>query len=106
MDGLSINLYDESSRSRIEALQWTLGKRLLELDLIVIIEWGTWGQSERDALRLGARALGATAELHYLAVPPDVLFAAFSAEGRRNRRSNVRPCSGGRRHSKRRHKRR
>jgi predicted kinase len=81
MDALSIDLYDETSRGRIEALQWTLGKRLLELGLIVIIEWGTWGRSERDALRLGARALGAAVELHYLAVPPDVLFDRIQRRG-------------------------
>jgi hypothetical protein len=38
MGALSIDLYDETSRSRIEALQWTLGKQLLGLGLIVIIE--------------------------------------------------------------------
>jgi predicted kinase len=38
---------------------------LLTLGLIVIIEWGTWGRSERDSLRVAARALGAAVELHY-----------------------------------------
>ena len=64
MDVLSINLYDEESRARIEALQWKLGQKLLKLGLVVIIEWGTWGKSERDALREGARQLGAAVELH------------------------------------------
>lgn len=41
--------------------------------LVVIVEWGTWGRSERDALRLGARALGAAVELHYRDAPLDVL---------------------------------
>ena len=74
MDALDINLWDERSRAKIEALQWTLAQQLLKLGLRVIIEWGTWGRSERDALRLGARALGAAVELHYLEVPADVLF--------------------------------
>jgi predicted kinase len=74
MDALDINLWDERSRAKIEALQWTLAQQLLKLGLRVIIEWGTWGRSERDALRLGARALGAAVELHYLEVPVDVLF--------------------------------
>jgi predicted kinase len=47
----------------------------------VIIEWGTWGRSERDTLRLGARALGAAVELHYLSVPPDVLFERIQRRG-------------------------
>jgi len=55
-------------------VQWKFGKKLLGLDLTVIIEWGTWGRSERDTLRLGARALGAAVELHYLAASADVLF--------------------------------
>ena len=81
MDALSIDIYDESSRSRIEALQWVLGKQLLVLGLIVIIEWGTWGRSERDTLRVEARAVGAAVELHYLAVPPDVLFDRIQRRG-------------------------
>ena len=74
MDALDINLWDERSRAKIEALQWTLAQQLLKLGLRVIIEWGTWGRSERDALRVGARALGAAVELHYLEVPAGVLF--------------------------------
>ena len=46
-------------RAKVEALQWTFGQELLKRGLVVILEWGTWGRSERDALRLGARALGA-----------------------------------------------
>src|SRR5262245_58507741 len=68
-------------RGKIEALQWKLGQRLLVLGLTVIIEWGTWGRSERDALRLGARALGAAVELHYLSAPADVLFERIRARG-------------------------
>jgi predicted kinase len=74
MDALSINLYDEEKRASIEALQWKLAQDLLALGLIVIIAWGTWGRSERDTLRLGARKIGAAVELHYLSAPEDVLF--------------------------------
>jgi len=74
MDALSINLWDEEKRAKIEALQWKFTQELLTLGLTVIIEWGTWGRSERDALRLGARALGAAVELHYLSASEDVLF--------------------------------
>ena len=81
MDALAINLYDEESRARIEALQWQLGQRLLKLGLVVIIEWGTWGKSERDALREGARELDAAVELHYLSAPPKVLFERIQRRG-------------------------
>ena len=38
MNALSLNLYDEEGRAKIEALQWKLGQKLLALGL-VIIEW-------------------------------------------------------------------
>ena len=74
MDALSLNIYDEAVREKIEALQWKFAQDLLAHGLKVIIEWGTWSRSERDTLRLGARALGAAVELHYLSAPVDVLF--------------------------------
>ncbi len=74
MDALSLSLWDEERRGKIEALQWKFAQELLGLGLTVIIEWGTWGRSERDTLRLGARALGAAVELHYVSAPADVLF--------------------------------
>jgi predicted kinase len=81
MDALSLDLYDEASRAKIEALQWKLGQELLTRGLTVIIEWGTWGRSERDILRVGARALGAAVELHYLSAPVDVLFERIQRRG-------------------------
>src|SRR5262245_47911881 len=68
MHALGINLWDESTRTKIEALQWSFARQLLSAGLTVIIEWGTWAKSERDALREQAKSLGATVELHYLAV--------------------------------------
>jgi predicted kinase len=59
-------------------------QEILALDLTVIIDWGTWGTSERDALRLGARALGAAVELHYLSAPADVLFSRIRRRGVEN----------------------
>src|SRR5258708_29651293 len=84
MEALSLDLYDEERRARIEALQWKFGQELLALGLTVIIEWGTWGRSERDTLRLRARALGTAVELHYLSAPPDVLFDRIQRRGMEN----------------------
>jgi predicted kinase len=84
MDALSIDLYDEETRGKIEALQWKFSQQLLKLGLTVIIEWGTWGRSERDSLRLGARALGAAVELHYLSAPAGVLFERLQHRAREN----------------------
>jgi predicted kinase len=74
MGAAGINLWDQGARAQIEACQWQLAPSLLSHGSTVIIEWGTWGRSERDTLRLGARALDASVELHYLNVPVEVLF--------------------------------
>jgi predicted kinase len=81
MDALSLDLYDEGGREKVEALQWRLAQELLAHGLTVIIEWGTWGRSERDTLRLGARARGAAVELHYLSAPVDVLMDRIQRRG-------------------------
>lgn len=85
METLLISLWDEDLRSRIEALQWDLTKDLLRLGQTVIIEWGTWGRAERDALRDEARALGASVELHYLAESLDVLWDRIQSRGAESR---------------------
>ena len=74
MAALDIDLYDSVARERVESLQWKFAQDLLRLGQTVIIEWGTWGKSERDALRIGARALGAVVELHFLDARINVLF--------------------------------
>jgi predicted kinase len=84
MYALSLDLYDEGRREKVEALQWKFGQELLALGLNILIEWGTWGRAERDALRLGARSLGATVELHYLFAPVDVLYERIRRRGAEN----------------------
>jgi predicted kinase len=74
LEALDLNLHHAEMRDKIEALQWKLAQDLLAKANCVIIEWGTWARSERDTLRLGARALGAAVELHYLDAPEDILF--------------------------------
>jgi predicted kinase len=73
MDALSLDLWDEARRQKIENLQWEFAQQLLAHRQTVIIEWGTWARSERDALRLRARELGAAVELHYISASVDVL---------------------------------
>jgi predicted kinase len=75
MTALSINLHAEEQRTKIEALQWELTKRLLSLRQSVVIEWGAWGKWERDAFRTEARTLGARVELYYLSAPLEELYA-------------------------------
>jgi predicted kinase len=82
LEALALDLYDEDRRARVEALQWDLARALLRQGLTVVIEWGTWARTERDALRLGARALGAAVELHYVTAPASVLFERVRRRGR------------------------
>ena len=84
MDSLGIDLWDNTKRDAIEKLQWQQAQHLLRLGGTAIIEWGTWGRSERDALREGARALGAIAELIFLDLSPETLYQRISARGREN----------------------
>lgn len=84
MAALSIDVYDEESRAKIEALQWQLAQDLLTLGLTVIIEWGTWARRERDTLRIKARALGAGVELRYLTAPLEVLFERLQHRAQEN----------------------
>ncbi|OEO28573.1 hypothetical protein VW23_003795 [Devosia insulae DS-56] len=82
MDALGINLWDEAKRAGIEQLQWRQAQSLLALGGTAIIEWGTWARSERDALRDGARALGAAVELVHMDAPIDELLERVSKRGR------------------------
>jgi predicted kinase len=95
IQALSLNFYDEQRRARIEAMQWELAQMLLKRGLIAIIEWGTWGRSERDALRLGARKLGAAVELRYLPVSEDVLLERVHAAALKNRPLPRKTCRAG-----------
>jgi predicted kinase len=81
MTALGANLWDSNLRERVELLQWSVAEDLLRIGATVIVEWGTWGRHERDALRVRARELGAAVELRYLDVPPDELWARIQARG-------------------------
>jgi predicted kinase len=81
LSDLGLDVHDEVRRGKIEALQWKVGQTLLTRGVSVIIEWGTWGRAERDTLRLGARAVGAGVELHYLTAPIDVLYKRVRQRG-------------------------
>jgi predicted kinase len=81
MQQLAIDLWDEGRRAKIEAFQWELGQQLLALGQTIIIEWGTWGRTERDALRIAARSLGAVVELRYVSAPVQILFERIQRRG-------------------------
>jgi predicted kinase len=81
---LGLDMWDTVRRDAIEHLQWHQAQDLLRLGGTAIIEWGTWAREERDALRLGARSLGAAVELHFLDGPVDVLHKRMTNRGREN----------------------
>jgi predicted kinase len=70
---LGIDPFDEDLRVRLEGQLWVLAQRLLVLGTSVILEWGFWARSERDAIREVARSLGAIVELRFLDAPFDEL---------------------------------
>ncbi len=90
MMSAGIDLWDAAARASIEALQFELALDLLRRGRTVIIEWGVWTRSERDQLRDGARAHGATVELCYVDAPLDELWRRIvdrDLEGRWSDRS-------------------
>jgi predicted kinase len=69
MAQLGFDLHDEQARDRVEAPFWRLAQELLALGQSVVLESGFWLRTDRDEKRLGAWALGASVELHFLDVP-------------------------------------
>jgi predicted kinase len=48
----------------------------------VVVEWGSWSRTERDELRIAARAVGAAVHLVFLDAPVDELWRRISERGR------------------------
>lgn len=85
-----IDLWDETARARIEALQLTLTLDQLRAGNNVVVEWGTWAREERDALRDAAKAIRAAVELRYVSADADELWQRIvnrDLEGRWGSRS-------------------
>ena len=71
--------WDELTREKVEHELWRLAQEILRLGLSVVLDFGLWALTERDAMRVAARALGVGVELHYLDVPPDELWRRIEA---------------------------
>lgn len=74
MMAAGVDLWDDATRSRVEAFQLELTLDLLHRGRNVIIEWGVWTRAERDTLRDTARSAGAAVELRYTTAPVDELW--------------------------------
>lgn len=66
---LGIDFRDEAKRERLERCFIELTWELLAYGQDVILEFGFWGRSERDALRTKARSEKVGVELYFLDVP-------------------------------------
>ncbi len=77
-------LHDER-HSRVEALQWDLGKKLLQKGVSVILDYGFWAKEERDEKYREALALGARFQIRYTHAPLEELCRRLEARGREGR---------------------
>jgi predicted kinase len=68
----------EPKRDAVEAVQWSIALRALELGLDVVIDWGLWSREEREKCRREAAAVGACTEIRFLDVPRDELWRRLS----------------------------
>jgi predicted kinase len=60
-------------RDQIEQLQWKTAKQMLQNSISAIIEWGTWGRTEREKLRDEAKNVGAAVKFYYLDISREIL---------------------------------
>lgn len=82
MEKLGLSLWDIEVRARVVHLQQDVAQTLLKAGQSVVVEWGTWFRTERDALRQTGRRLGVSVELHVLDAPDEELWRRIAARGR------------------------
>jgi predicted kinase len=70
---LGLDPFDDAKRAAVEAEQWRLAARALQLGVDVVLDFGVWSRSERDSFRQRARTAGARTVLHFLDVPREEL---------------------------------
>src|ERR1051325_5852880 len=65
----------DSRHAAVESIMWDVAARVLVLGVDVILDFGCWARSERDAFHARANALGADFRMYFADVPEEVLFA-------------------------------
>jgi GNAT superfamily N-acetyltransferase len=64
----------QAKRAAVEAIQWDIAARALELGLNVVLDFGFWSRRERDDFRARAAQMGAQTEIRFFDVPrPELL---------------------------------
>jgi len=71
--------YFDQVRDRLQARLDRLWRQLVEHQVSVILEDGSWKRAERDEIRRFASARQARVELHYFDIPLDVLRSRLDA---------------------------
>lgn len=61
-------------RIPIEAIQWELAKKLLNLGINVILDWGFWSKEQRRTFRHQAELIGANTQFYFFEVNRDQLW--------------------------------
>jgi predicted kinase len=78
---LGISLVDYDFRFRLEPQMLRHGEELLRAGVGIIVEFGSWGRAEREAIRQIAVRTGAAAELHFMDAPLDELVRRVRERG-------------------------
>ena len=70
--------------STVRELQWEMAAKLLNRGVDVVLDEGFWRQTEREAYRAKAEALGADVRLIYFDVPPEELRRRLTIRNKTN----------------------
>lgn len=79
--GLGMSLLDFDFRVRLQDCLLRQAGELLRCGVSVILEFGSWTRSEREAIRQVGERAGALVELHFVDAPLDELVQRVRARG-------------------------
>jgi predicted kinase len=69
LEALGISLVDYDFRFRLEPHMLRHGEELLSAGVGIIVEFGSWSRSEREAIRQIGVRMGIAVELHFMDAP-------------------------------------
>lgn len=78
---LGISLVDYDFRFRLEPQMLRHAEELLRAGLGIVVEFGSWGRAEREAIRQIAVRTGVEAELHFMDAPLEELVRRVRQRG-------------------------
>lgn len=81
LEALGVSLIDYEFRFRLEPQLLRHGEELLRAGVGVIVEFGSWARTEREAIRQIAVRTGALAELHFMDAPIEELIRRVRQRG-------------------------